>query len=44
MKYSFMKKTGFLSLMFVITFASCVPQKKMLYLKEAEMISEAQSK
>ena len=43
MKYSFMKKTGFLSLMFVITFASCVPQKKMLYLKDAQMISETQS-
>ena len=29
--------------MFVITFASCVPQKKMLYLKDAQMISETQS-
>ena len=30
--------------MFVIAFASCVPQKKMLYLKEAQMLSETQSR
>ena len=44
MKYSYLKKFGFLSLMFVIAFASCVPQKKMLYLKEAQMLSETQSR
>lgn len=44
MKYNYLKKFGFLSLMFVIAFASCVPQKKMLYLKDAQMISEIQSK
>lgn len=37
-------KLGLTVLLFAIVFASCVPQKKMLYLKEAEMISEAQSK
>ena len=30
--------------MFIIAFASCVPQKKMLYLKDAQMISETQSR
>lgn len=44
MKYNSLKKIGFLSLLFIIAFASCVPQKKMLYLKEAQMISETQSK
>ena len=37
-------KLGLTALLLAIVFASCVPQKKMLYLKEAEMISEAQSK
>lgn len=36
-------KIGLLVLAFAIIFASCVPQKKMLYLKEAEMLSETQS-
>ena len=36
-------KIGLSVLAFAIIFASCVPQKKMLYLKEAEMLSETQS-
>lgn len=43
MKYNNLKKFGLLSLLFVIAFASCVPQKKMLFLKNAQMISETQS-
>ncbi len=30
-------------MLFAIAFASCVPQKKMLYLKEAQMLAENQS-
>ena len=33
-------KLGIAAILLAMTFASCVPQKKMLYLKEAEMISE----
>jgi polysaccharide export outer membrane protein len=33
-------KIGIVLLLFAMTFASCVPQKKMLYLKEAQMASE----
>lgn len=33
-------KTGFALLVLAIVFASCVPQKKMLYLKDAKMVSE----
>lgn len=36
-------KLGLIALMAVVVFASCVPQKKMLYLKEAQMIAENQS-
>jgi len=36
-------KIGLIALFFVAAFASCVPQKKMLYLKDAEMASETQS-
>jgi polysaccharide export outer membrane protein len=35
---------GIAAILLAMTFASCVPQKKMLYLKEAEMISENLSK
>ena len=37
-------KLGIAAILLAMTFASCVPQKKMLYLKEAEMISENLSK
>ena len=40
----FMKKTGILLLMLVIAMASCVPQKKMLLLKDAEMAAANISK
>lgn len=40
-KYS---KLGAIALVFVAIFASCVPQKKMLYLKDAEMVAERLSK
>jgi len=40
-KYS---KLGLVALAFAIVFASCVPQKKMLYLKDAEMVAEKLSK
>ena len=43
MKYS-IKKIAILTLLFAIGFASCVPQKKMLYLKEAQMAAENLSK
>ncbi len=43
MKYS-IKKIALLTLLFAIGFASCVPQKKMLYLKEAQMAAENISK
>ena len=36
-------KIGLITLLFVASFASCVPQKKMLYLKEAQMASENMS-
>ena len=39
MKYG-IKKIAIISLLFALGFASCVPQKKMLYLKEALMASE----
>lgn len=39
-----MKKTGILLLMLVIAMASCVPQKKMLFLKDAQMAAENISK
>lgn len=34
---------GLAALLMAVLFASCVPQKKMLYLKEAQMLSETQS-
>lgn len=37
-------KTGMIAALFAVVFASCVPQKKMLYLKEAEMVAENLSK
>jgi polysaccharide export outer membrane protein len=40
-KYS---KLGIIALVFAAVFASCVPQKKMLYLKDAEMVAERLSK
>ena len=43
MKYG-IKKIAILTLLFAIGFASCVPQKKMLYLKEAQMAAENLSK
>ena len=39
MKYS-IKKIAIVTLLFALGFASCVPQKKMLYLKEAQMAAE----
>ena len=33
-------RISLIALLFVVAFASCVPQKKMLYLKEAQMASE----
>ena len=36
-------KLGMAALLLALLFASCVPQKKMLYLKEAQMLSENQS-
>lgn len=36
-------KLGLAALLMALLFASCVPQKKMLYLKEAQMLSETQS-
>ena len=36
-------KFGLLALLLAVLFASCVPQKKMLYLKEAQMLAENQS-
>ena len=38
------KKTGFVLLLLVMAFVSCVPQKKMLYLKDAEMAAANISK
>ena len=37
-------KIGLIAVFFAVLFASCVPQKKMLYLKEAEMAAENLSK
>ena len=36
-------KLGLAALLMAVLFASCVPQKKMLYLKEAQMVAENQS-
>ena len=36
-------KLGLAAVVLAVLFASCVPQKKMLYLKEAQMLSETQS-
>ena len=36
-------KLGLAAVLLAVLFASCVPQKKMLYLKEAQMLSENQS-
>ena len=36
-------KLGLAALLMAMFFASCVPQKKMLYLKEAQMLAENQS-
>ena len=36
-------KLGLAALLLAMLFASCVPQKKMLYLKEAQMLAENQS-
>ena len=37
-------KIGMIAALFAVVFASCVPQKKMLYLKEAQMATENLSK
>jgi polysaccharide export outer membrane protein len=39
-----LRKSGFVLLLLTLAFVSCVPQKKMLYLKEAEMLTENVSK
>ena len=45
MKYmSRLLKIGVIAVLFAVVFASCVPQKKMLYLKNAEMAAENISK
>ena len=45
MKYmSKLLKIGLITALFAVVFASCVPQKKMLYLKDAEMVTENISK
>ena len=36
-------KLGLAAVLLVVLFASCVPQKKMLYLKEAQMLAQNQS-
>ena len=36
-------KTGMVALLLALVFASCVPQEKMLYLKEAQMATENRS-
>ena len=33
-------RKGWVAVLFAVAFASCVPQKKMLYLKDAQMITE----
>lgn len=43
LKMNRITKFGLAALLMAILFASCVPQKKMLYLKEAQMIAENQS-
>ena len=42
-KMSKITKLGLAALLMAVLFASCVPQKKMLYLKEAQMAAENQS-
>ena len=37
-------KIGLIAVLLAVVFASCVPQKKMLYLKDAEMVAENLSK
>ncbi len=37
-------RIGLFAALFAVAFASCVPQKKMLYLKEAEMVTKTLSK
>ena len=37
-------KIGLIAALFAVAFASCVPQKKMLYLKDAEMVADNISK
>ena len=37
-------KVGLVAVLFAVAFSSCVPQKKMLYLKEAQMAAENISK
>lgn len=37
-------RIGLITALFAVVFASCVPQKKMLYLKDAEMVAENLSK
>ena len=45
MKYiSRLLKIALIAALFAVAFASCVPQKKMLYLKDAEMVAENISK
>lgn len=44
MRYYKLMKVGLIAMLFAMVFASCVPQKKMLYLKEAEMAAENISK
>ena len=36
-------KLGMVALLLAMFFASCVPYKKMLYLKDAQMVAENQS-
>ena len=44
MKYFKIKKLGIFTLVLTMMFASCVPQKKMIYLKDAEMAAANISK
>ena len=44
MRYYKFMEVGLIAVLFAVVFASCVPQKKMLYLKEAEMAAENISK
>ena len=37
-------KIGLVAVLFAVAFASCVPQKKMLYLKDVQMATETISK